>query len=80
MTGYMEERMADLWGRLSKCFLVDSCRVDLIVVVVSAVDVVAPERNHYANSVGMMTRNDLVVGSLKNFGFLKEMKEKKECK
>ena len=70
--------MADLWGRLSKCFLVDSCRVDLIVVVVVvvSVDVVAPERNHYVNSVGMMTRNDLVVGSLKNFGFLKEMKEK----
>lgn len=72
--------MAGLWDRLSKYFPVDSCRVDLIVVVVSAVavvGVVAPERNHYVNFVGMMTRNDLVAGSLKNFGFLKERKKKK---
>lgn len=80
MTGWMVERMAGLWDRLSKYFLADSCRVDLIVVVVSAVavvGVVAPERNHYVNFVGMMTRNDLVAGSLKNFGFLKERKKKK---
>lgn len=65
--------MEDLWDRLRKCLVVvavESSRVGLIVVETIVAVLVAPEKIHYVNFVGMMTRNDLVVGNLKNFGFL----------
>lgn len=63
--------MVSLWAHRGKCLVAGSCRVDFAVVTAA---VFAPEKIHYVNFVGMMTRNDLV-GNSKSFDFLQ--KEKK---
>jgi hypothetical protein len=73
MSGIEGERMVASWGPPQKRLDVDSCRVGLIVVatiVTVVVAVSAPEKIHYVNFVGMMTRSDLAVGNSKSLGSL----------